>query len=261
MKFQQIRGATVKINFSGKTFLIDPFLAPKDNYPPLPMCHFPDKRWPTADLPLSIQSITDGIDAVILTHLHPDHWDGFAAAALSKNIQLFTQDEIDAQTVREQGFSNVDILSASGTKFADITMFAIECLHGHPETTQKYYDISGLREKAVGIVFTSDKEQNFYLAGDTIWYQAVDTAIKQYQPQIIALNAADAQFTDSGSIIMGLNDIKQVCSAAPKAKVILTHLDAVPHAMLGRKEIKKFIEDNRLQNQAIVPDDGEILQF
>ena len=261
MKFQQIRGATVKINFSDKTFLIDPFLAPKDHYPPLPICHFPDRPWPTADLPLSRQEIVNGTDAVIVTHLHPDHWDKFAADALPKNIKLFAQDEIDAQTLKNQGFTNVETLSANGTKFADITMFPIEGLHGHPETTQKYYDISGLREKAVGIVFMSDKEQNFYLAGDTVWYQAVDNAIKQYQPQIITLNAADAQFTDSGSIIMGLEDIKQVCSAAPNAKVILTHLDAVPHAMLGRKEIKDFIKDNQLQDQAIVPDDGEILQF
>ena len=241
--------------------MIDPFLAPKDNYPPLPMCHFPDKRWPTADLPLSIQSITDGIDAVILTHLHPDHWDGFAAEALPKNIQLFTQDEIDAQTVREQGFSNVDILSANGTKFADITMFAIECLHGHPETTQKYYDISGLREKAVGIVFTSDKEQNFYLAGDTIWYQAVDKAIKQYQPQIIALNAADAQFTDSGSIIMNEEDVRKVVQAAPKAKIIITHMDAVPHAMLTRQDVKKMVAKYNLSAQILIPEDGEILSL
>ena len=57
MKFQQIRGATIKVFYGKKTFLIDPFFAPKDFYPPLEVCHFPDRRWPTAELPETAEKI------------------------------------------------------------------------------------------------------------------------------------------------------------------------------------------------------------
>ena len=35
MEFQQIRGATVKITYGNSIFLVDPFFAAKDEYPPL----------------------------------------------------------------------------------------------------------------------------------------------------------------------------------------------------------------------------------
>ena len=261
MEFQQIRGATVKITYDRKVFLVDPFFAAKDEYSPLEGCHFPDKRWPTADLPMSIENIVAGIDAVIVTHLHPDHFDEFAIKALPKNIPLFVQDETDATVVRQYGFEDVRVLSYDGTKFSEITLYRIDGLHGRPETTQKYYDALHIRGTASGIVFEADREKTFYLAGDTIWYEEVDKAIKKYRPEIIAVNGADAQMIDSGSIIMGLDDILQVCKAAPEAKIIVTHLDAVPHAMIGRKEVKDFVQKNDLVNQVIIPDDGEISCF
>lgn len=261
MKFQQIRGATVKITYGNKNFLVDPFFAAKDEYSPLEASPFPDKKWPTVNLPMSIEDIVTGIDAVIVTHLHPDHFDEFAIKALQKNLMLFAQDETDAAIIRQYGFEDVRILSYNGTKFGDVTMYRINGLHGHPETTQKYYDAGHMRETASGIVFESDSEETFYLTGDTIWYEEVDKAIKKYHPKIIAVNGADAQFVDSGSIIMGLNDILQVCKAAPESKIIVTHLDAVPHALVGRKEVKELILQHKLSKQLIVPDDGEICCF
>lgn len=259
MEFQQIRGATVKITYRSRIFLVDPFFAAKDEYPPLEVGPFPDKRWPTVNLPMRIEEIIAGIDAVIVTHLHPDHLDEFAVKALPKDIPLFVQDETDATVVRQYGFEDVRILSYCGTKFGNITMYRIDGLHGHPETTQKYYDAGNLRETASGVVFEADNEKTFYLSGDTIWYEKVDEAIKKYRPEIIAVNGADAQFADSGSIIMGLDDILQVCKAAPESKIIVTHLDAVPHALVGRKEVKDFVQKNGLVNQIIIPDDGEIV--
>ena len=261
MKFQQIRGASVKLTYAGKHFLIDPFLAPKDFYPPLTVCHFPDKRWPTVELCLPTDEIVKNLDAVIVTHMHPDHFDEFAAKVLPKNIVFFAQDEADAKALQQYGFENIKLLSYEGTRFDNVSLYRVDCLHGHPETTQKYYDAGNLREIASGIVFEADNEQTFYLVGDTIWYEKVDEAIKKYRPEIIAVNGADAQFADSGSIIMGLDDILQVCQAAPEAKIIVTHLDAVPHALVGRKEVNELIVQHKLFEQIVVPDDGEVCHF
>lgn len=259
MKFQQIRGATVKVTFAKNTFLIDPFFAPKDFYPPLEVCHFPDKRWPTAKLPFATSEIVQNIDAVIVTHMHPDHFDQFAADVLPKDIPLFVQDEKDAEMIKAFGFADVRVIDYDGTHFNDVCLYRVDGLHGHPETTQKYYDASHLRATASGVVFENEDEKTFYLAGDTIWYDKVEETLQKFTPEVIALNAADAQFTDSGSIIMGVDDMFTVCQKAPNAKVIITHLDAVPHAMIGRMEVRDFIAKHHLIEQVVVPDDGEIV--
>ena len=261
MQFQQIRGTTVKLIFADTSFLIDPFFAPKDAYPPLEVCYHPNLRWPTAELPLSPQEIVHGLDAIIITHLHPDHLDEFAITALPKNLPVFAQDETDAQSIHQFGFADVRILSYEGTLFNKIKLTRIDCLHGNPETTQKYYDLMQLRSTASGIIFIAPDEPTFYLAGDTIWYKKVEQTIKMYQPQIIALNAADAQFTDSGSIIMNEEDIRKVIHAAPQAKIIITHMDAVPHAMLTRQDVKKMIAKYNLSEQILIPEDRDILSF
>ena len=261
MKFQQIRGASVKLTYAGKHFLIDPFLAPKDFYPPLTVCHFPDKRWPTVELCLPTDEIVKNLDAVIVTHMHPDHFDEFAAKVLPKNIVFFAQDEADAKALQQYGFENIKLLSYEGTRFDNVSLYRVDCLHGHPETTQKYYDASNLRETASGVIFEAKGEKIFYLAGDTIWYDGVEKTIRKYNPDIIALNAADAQFSDSGSIIMGLDDISKVAKSSSNAKLIITHLDAVPHAMIGRKEVKDYVKSHNLSGRVLVPDDGEVVSL
>ena len=261
MQFQQIRGATVKLNFAGTSFLIDPFFAPKDAYPPLTACHHPNLRWPTVELPLPTQEIVKDVDAAIITHLHPDHLDEFAIKALPKDLPILAQDETDAKVIRQFGFADVRVLSYDGTDFNQAKLTRIDCLHGHPETTQKYYDMMNLRGTASGVVFQSPSEPTFYLAGDTIWYDGVKQAINHYHPAIISVNGADAQFVDSGSIIMGLDDIWQVIHAAPDSKIIVSHLDAVPHAIIGRQEVNAFIQHHNLSGQIIVPADGEIVSF
>jgi L-ascorbate metabolism protein UlaG (beta-lactamase superfamily) len=95
MDIKLIRQATLIIQYAGKRFLIDPMLAEKGAYPPLgPGIGFPDairqdQRNPMVSLPTSIEIIISNIDAVIVTHLHPDHWDDVAIEVLPKEIKLF----------------------------------------------------------------------------------------------------------------------------------------------------------------------------
>ena len=59
---------------------------------------------PLVDLPMPVEDIINGIDAVIVTHLHLDHWDDIAKEVLPKEIKLFVQDENDANEIRLYGF-------------------------------------------------------------------------------------------------------------------------------------------------------------
>ena len=79
-------------------------LAKKGTYPPFPNSIRQDQNNPLVSLPLSVEEIIEGIDAVILTHLHLDHFDDAAKQALPNDIKMFVQNEEDAAVVRADGF-------------------------------------------------------------------------------------------------------------------------------------------------------------
>ena len=85
MKFQQIRSALSIVEFAGVRFMIDPMLAPKNTYPVFPYTCVTGEGNPTTDLPVSLESLFD-VDAVIVTHLHLDHFDDTAREVLPKSL-------------------------------------------------------------------------------------------------------------------------------------------------------------------------------
>lgn len=73
--YQHIRNATAKIEYAGQTFLVDPFFAKKDSMAGFDATFNSHLRMPLIDLPMSPREIVKGVDAVIVTHTHEDHWD------------------------------------------------------------------------------------------------------------------------------------------------------------------------------------------
>src|SRR5699024_7685 len=129
MKLTQVRNATLIVEYAGKKFLIDPFFAEKDKYTALPESANQDRTTPWVELPLPIEEIIK-VDAVILTHLHLDHFDEAAIEALPKDIQIFAQDEKEAETVRSYGFNHVAHLKAEGSSFEDVKLIKTDGIHG-----------------------------------------------------------------------------------------------------------------------------------
>ncbi len=60
------------------------------------------------------------IDAVIVTHLHPDHWDD-AKKASPKEINIFAQNDEETSEIRKADFKNVEVLHEF-TVFEDIQL-------------------------------------------------------------------------------------------------------------------------------------------
>ena len=262
MKFQQIRSATSIITFGRNRFLIDPWFAPKDSYDPIPVAKTKGRRFPFVDLPLPVESIVSGIDAVIVTHLHFDHFDQSSVEALPKALPLICQDETDAAVLRGYGFTDVRVLTGSGLSFQGVTLYRTECLHGQPGRLEELYAPLGLRPECMGVVFTGGGEDKvFYLAADTIWFDGVQQAIERWKPEVIALNAAEASAENYGRIIMGVQDIDKVLEAAPQATLIATHMDTVGHAELSRAELRRYIAERHLEGRLLVPEDGETLEL
>mgnify|MGYP000287069405 CR=1 FL=1 len=67
-QYTHIRNATGKLTINNTTFLIDPFLAPKDTYPGFEGTFNYQQRMPMVDLPVSMDELLNDITAVIVTH-------------------------------------------------------------------------------------------------------------------------------------------------------------------------------------------------
>lgn len=253
MNIQQIRNATLVVEYAGKKFLIDPMLAEKGAYPPFPNAPRQDQNNPLVELPTSVENIIKDIDAVIVTHLHYDHWDEAAKELLPKDIKLFSQNEEDATEIRNAGFKNVEVLTKD-TVFEGIQLIKTKGEHGRGEILK----LAGL---VCGVVFKHQSEKTLYVAGDTVWYEAVQEEIDTHQPEIIVVNGGDNQFYEGGSLIMGKEDIYETYKAAQNAKIIVSHMEAVNHWGLSKEELKSFIKEKGIASDVLVPEDGESNSF
>ena len=259
MKITQVRSATIIVEYNNTKFLIDPWLMPKDYMPGFDSAINSQIRQPRVELPFGIEKIVD-VDAVIITHIHPDHWDEFAENSLNKDIKVFVQSNFDKDYVISKSFANVEVIQESGTEYNGITLYKTRTQHGKREIIKPLCDSVGLPYDAMGVVFKSNNEKSLYIAGDTIWCEEVDTALKKYSADIIVVNACAATLLNGERIIMNIEDVKNVLDAAPDAKVIASHLDTVSHLSVTREDLKEFKTKNNIGN-LLIPDDGETLDF
>ena len=253
MNIQQIRNATLIVTFGGTRFLIDPWLLPKDAMAGFDSAINPHIRQPRCDLPLRVEEIID-VDAVILTHWHPDHIDELALEALRKDIPFFVQNEGDGRTIEQHRFTDVRVLSENGTEFNAIKLTKTGTQHGERAIVQPICDSLGMPYDAMGVVFTAPGEKTLYIVGDSIWCPEVQTALDSFHPEIVVINACGARVASGDRLIMDLEDVRAISSYAPGALIIASHMDTVSHLTVTRDDIRAL----HLANVAI-PEDGEII--
>lgn len=261
-EMQHIRSATFRLIYAGATFLVDPLLAPKGKYPGFEGTLHSEVRNPTVDLPLPVSEVIAGVDAVIVTHVHLDHWDNVAQELLPKHIVLFVQNEADAAVIRSQGFSDVRILHAESTDYKGIKLSKTAGQHGSDAlfAVPKFAQSLGV---VMGVVLEAPEHKTVYVAGDTIWCNGVDEAIKKHDPNIIILNTGNALISgwEQHPIIMGKEDTLRATLAAPKATVVAVHMDAINHCSLSRDELRKYVKEKGIEDRVLIPSDGETLKF
>jgi L-ascorbate metabolism protein UlaG (beta-lactamase superfamily) len=254
MNITQVRNATLIVTFGGKRFLIDPMLAEQGAYPPFAGTPNDDKRNPTVGLPMPVSRIVD-VDAVIVTHMHLDHWDEPAAKAIPPAMPIFAQNEQDADRIRGAGFVDVRVLGTD-SDFEGVGLTRTPGQHGSDLAMEKFGDRLG---QVCGVVFRHPDEKTLYIAGDTVWNSHVSDTLAQHEPDIAVLNCGDAQFLAVGSIIMGADDVNAVAQAAPDAQIVATHMEAVNHAVLTRSALRSYAREHGFADRLHVPEDGETL--
>lgn len=259
-QMQHIRNATSKISYAGKVFLIDPFLAKKGTYPGFEGTVRSDLRNPLVELPMPAQDVLKGVDAVIVTHTHLDHWDGGDHQFIPKGMPLFVQNEADAKIIRAQGFTDVRILGES-TVFEGVRLTKTGGQHG---TDEMYAEkpLAALLGEAMGVVFQAPGSPTVYVVGDTVWRSEVDQTLARFKPDVVILNAGDARLVGyTGSIIMSKDDVLRAYRAAPSATIVAVHMDAINHMTVSREQLQDYVQQNGIQDRVRIPADGEILKF
>lgn len=254
MKITQVRNATQILEFAGKKFLIDPMLSAKGVWPGFEGTVRSEIRNPMVDLPMDINTLL-GVDAIIVTHTHPDHWDEAAADLIPKNKLIYVQNEGDEALLRSQGFSNLAVLTET-SKLGEIELIKTACQHG---STEAYANpqLAEILGDSSGVVFRNPSEKTVYLVGDTIWINAVEESMRKYLPGVVIMNTGWAHVVGYGPIIFGKEDIVKAHLVLPEAQIIATHMEAVNHCLVTRQELREYARINHILDFVTAPADGE----
>ena len=229
-----VRNATVLATVGGTTFLVDPMFASPGDIPPIPDTPN-DRENPLVPLP----DVDLSHDAVVVTHRHRDHFNDAAKAELDADVPLFCQPE-EADAFVDDGFTDVRPVDDEAS-FDGVTLHRTPGRHGHGQLAEEMGPVSG---------FVFDADETLYVAGDTVWYDAVDRTLDRFEPDMVVLNGGEAQFNRGEPITMGVSDVTAVRDATDAA-VVVVHMEAINHCLLTRDELRSETENVR------VPEDGE----
>jgi L-ascorbate metabolism protein UlaG (beta-lactamase superfamily) len=242
MKIQLIRSATMKISYAGKSILTDPMLEKKN----API---------TADLPLTVDEIVGGLDAVMVSHTHYDHFDELAKKIIPKETRLFCQPD-DHLSMVEAGFKNC---TAIGDSYAweGITLTRTSAVHSSSDEVLKQMG------QVSGFVLQSDGEPTVYWVGDSIWCPVVAETIGAFKPDVVITHSGGAGLgTEVGPIIMDAAQTLSAARAASRAVTVAIHLEALSFCPVTRADLRRMADDaGILASRLRIPKDGEVLSF
>jgi L-ascorbate metabolism protein UlaG (beta-lactamase superfamily) len=244
MKLQLIRKATLKLVYGGRTILIDPYFAPRHSLP----SYTGKSPNPLVELPCSIKAILEGVELVIVSHLHSDHFDSVAKARLPKHLPILCQPG-DEETIRTAGFLHVTPLEDS-VQWQGITITRRQGSHGLGSVLAKMGSVMGLLLEASG-------EPQIYWAGDTVLYPPVLDQVAMIRPDVIVTHSCGALW-DGELIVMDAAQTVELCKAAPFATVIATHMEALDHATTSRADLRTAADAAGISPaHLLIPEDGD----
>jgi L-ascorbate metabolism protein UlaG (beta-lactamase superfamily) len=231
-----VRSATVILELRGRRILVDPMLDPAGARPPIANTANPVNN-PTVELPFPAEDVVSGLDAVLVTHRHKDHLDDTAARLLPRELPVFCQPE-DYEALRALGFDARPVDTSHD--WNGLVVHRVPARHGFGAVAEALAPVSG---------FVLDE---LYLAGDTVWYEAVEETIERFRPRVAIVNAAGASFLEGGLIVMGIDDVRDVVARVPV--VVAVHLEALNHCHVTRTELAAAVPG------VVIPRDGETVE-
>ncbi|UWR22538.1 MBL fold metallo-hydrolase [Sulfitobacter sp. S190] len=274
IRYHFFRNATAKLTYAGTTFLLDPMLSDKGALPSFAGV----AQNPTVDLPTDVATVIADIDAVIVSHMHGDHFDGAAAQALDKSLPVLTPrngapsdksnpDQLTPfiDSLQGHGFTDVTEIgsdTADHITFRGITIRQVFARHGKGKLGELMGGVNGL-------ILSAEGHPTLYWAGDTILDDKGEVAailagtkpdvviahsggpvIEALSPDLLLMDAAQTvQFTE------------HALAANPQARIIAIHMDALDHCFSTRADLQEALQslDADMRDRVIIPGDGDVV--
>lgn len=238
-EIQLVRNATLLVDIGETTLLVDPMLSAPGEIPPIPNSPN-DRENPLIPMP----DLTLAYDAVLVTHRHRDHFDDAAAAQLAADDPVLCQ-PAEAEAFREDGFEDVRPVEDTRT-YAGVEITRTPARHGHGELADQMGPVSG---------FVLEGERRLYLAGDTVWYDAIPETLNRHEPDAVVVNAGAARFVEGQPITMDADDVRRVrAHVDDSVPVVADHMEAINHCLLTREKLRAAVDG------VTVPEDGETIR-
>lgn len=246
-----IRNATLKIQYAGKTILLDPMLGEKDTE----MSALGVNLNPRVHLTMPVSEVLKGVDFVLLTHAHIDHYDPAAKRLISKNMPWYVQPaDYDSVAVKDH-FRNTTVIKEN-VNVGGITIIRIAGNHGRGK-------LGEMMGASSGYVLKADGQPTLYVMGDCVWNEVTQKAVKEHQPEYIVVNSGGAilppMSKTDGPIIPNEAETMQIIDDCPaNTRFIAVHMDAVDHCQTTRAILRNEARHHGTDmSRLIIPEDGE----
>ena len=248
MQLQLLRNATLKLSYAGRTILVDPDFG-----------HMRSRRSftgrsqnPMVALPLPIEDILAGVDLVIVSHLHADHFDDVAKEMVPKDLPLICRAG-DEEAIIKAGFRAVTPIGCY-VRLGSIILRSQPGQHGTGAVVETMGPVMGFSLEAPG-------EPAFYWCGDSVLYPPLRDAVATTDPEVIVTHSCGALW-DETLIVMDAGQTLDLCEAAPHATVIATHMEALDHATVSREALRRAADARGIgPERLLIPRDGEIVEL
>lgn len=245
---QLIRSATIKLKIDGFTLLVDPYLAPQGKG----RSYAGVRTSPLVPLPCAVDELLADVDAVFVSHLHSDHFDEAAREVIPKSMPLLCPDPL-ASALAADGFKDVRPIGDDTPGPLGIRLTSGQ--HGPEAVLEEMGNVAGF-------VLPLGRNKRLYWVGDSIDCPAVQQVLREYQPSVVVVHACGADWNGVGPLVMDCGMVESVLNAAPQARVIATHMDAVDHATVSRADLLRYFGSKpALMARMSIPLDGETISL
>ncbi|TRO14185.1 MBL fold metallo-hydrolase [Ectopseudomonas mendocina] len=255
MKIQQLRNATIIVEFGQHRVLVDPMLARQGALPPLRLFGA-RQRNPLVELPVGARAALESVTHCLITHCQKGHFDHLDRAGTQwlreRQIPVICAPH-DANHLRQRGLNVQPLLPEHNLPgpFLGGHIRTVRCIHGRGV-------VGRLMEHGVGFLIEIPGEPSLYLAGDTLLTDEVRACVREHRPAVSVVPAGGARFDLGGDIIMGIDEVIEFTRLSGAA-VVANHLEAISHCPVSRMALAEAAAS--AQVKLLIPEDGEVLAF
>lgn len=249
MLIHHLRNATVIVTLGEHRLLVDPMLSDPGVMPGFKIFGGGRRNNPLVALPEGTEAALKTVTGVIITHEHPDHFDGPGLRWVKEQKLPVWTNGIDAPNLKRKGLDVQKLRDGA----LGLGVETIRSRHGRGL-------LGWMMGPVAGYYLSHPDEPSLYLVGDSILTENVMEAIERLAPEVIVAPAGAANMGLGGDILFSVDELVQLIRRA-KGKVVLNHLEALDHCPTTREDLRKRLVREGLDGRVLIPRDGEQMAF